>query len=173
MKQPVKRGKTVHGKKSKAKERLRKPNGKLERQHPKYGTSKLEDDFAREFLDKLGIKYKRQFEAVDIGRFYDFAIYPNGGGIILLEIDGGYWHSDPRLVEEKDMNQMQKRNRRVDELKNKWALLHGIPIMRIWEKDIRENPSMVLKQLKERLYIEEKAQDKKKERNKRHRNILK
>lgn len=174
MKQPIKRGKTVNKKSSpKTKVRLRKPNGKLECQHPKFGTSKLEQDFARDFLDKLGVRYIWQFEAKEIGRFYDFAIYPDNGGMILVEIDGGYFHADPRVVDENKLNPMQKRNKRVDEHKNEWALIHSIPIIRIWEKDIRENPSGVMKTLKERLYIEDKEQEKKNNKNKRHRNILK
>jgi len=173
MKQPIKKGKKIDGKKPKSKTRLRKPNGKLERVHPKFGTSKLEQDFAEQFLDKLGVKYVWQFEAKDIGRFYDFAIYPKGGGMILLEIDGGYYHSDPRVVDENNLSPMQKKNKRVDEYKNEWALMHGIPIMRIWEYDIRHDPSGVMKELKERLYIEDKIQTKINNKNKRHRNILK
>lgn len=30
---------------------------KTVRKHPQYGTSKLEEDFAREFLDKLKLKF--------------------------------------------------------------------------------------------------------------------
>lgn len=174
MKQPIKRGKTINKKTPpKRNIRLRMSNGKLERQHPKFGTSKLEQDFARDFLDKLGVRYIWQFEAKEIGRFYDFAIYPDTGGMILVEIDGGYFHADPRVVDENKLNPMQKRNKRVDEHKNEWALIHSIPIIRIWEKDIRENPSGVMKALKERLYIEDKEQEKKSKKNKRHRNILK
>ena len=65
---------------------------------------------------------------------------------------------------------MQKRNKRVDEYKDKWALMHGIPLIRIWEKDIRENPKMVMDELKKRLYIQEKEI---KKRNKRHVNKIK
>ena len=173
MKQPIKKGKKIDGKKPKSKTRLRKPNGKLERVHPKFGTSKLEQDFAEQFLDKLGVKYVWQFEAKDIGRFYDFAIYPKGGGMILLEIDGGYYHSDPRVVDENNLSPMQKKNKRVDEHKNEWSLMHGIPIRRIWEYDIRHVPSGVMNELKERLYIEDKIQMKINNKNKRHRNILK
>lgn len=79
----------------------------------KYGTSKLEADFAREFLDKLGVKYIYEYEAKDIKRFYDFAVLmyneipyitENKHGIecvkqegqntpisFIIEIDGGYW----------------------------------------------------------------------------------
>lgn len=147
------------------------------RHHPKYGTSKLEEDFARGFLDKLGVKYIYQFEAKDIGRFYDFAVILNeemtAGNMILIEIDGGFFHSDPRLVKEEEMNPMQKRNKRVDEYKDKWALSHGIPLMRIWEKDIRENPKMVMEELKKRLYIQDEKIKINKDKSKRHVNKMK
>lgn len=46
--------------------------------------------------------------------------------------------------------------------------MHGIPIIRFWEHDIRKNPEKVMKELKERLYI----QDKKEVKQRRHRKIL-
>ena len=49
---------------------------------------------------------------------------------------------------------MQKRNARVDEIKNEWAALHGYPLIRIWEHDINENPEKVLDMLRERLGVE-------------------
>lgn len=136
-------------KKKSPKKRIVKKS-KTVRFHPKFGTSKLEEDFARDFLDKLRVKFIWQFEAKDIGRFYDFYLPDHN---LIIEIDGSWYHSDPRLVKESEMNPMQKHNKRVDELKNKWALMHGIPIMRIWEKDIRESPLKVLQALKERLNI--------------------
>ena len=33
-----------------------------------YGTSKLEERFAKNFLDKLGVEYKYQYKAESIGR---------------------------------------------------------------------------------------------------------
>ena len=170
MKQPIKKGKKIEGKKPKTKTRLRKPNGKLERVHPKFGTSKLEQDFAEQFLDKLGVEYIWQFEAKDIKRFYDFYCPKSN---LIIEIDGSYYHADPRVVDENKLSPMQKKNKRVDEYKDEWALMHGIPIMRIWEYDIRNNPSGVMKSLKERLYIENKIQTDIKNKNKRHKNILK
>jgi len=151
MKQPIK-------KKPLTKKKTIKPKQKWH--HPKFGTSKLEEDFARDFLVKLGVKFVWQFEAKDIGRFYDFAIFLDESGgltpgsMVLLEIDGSYYHSDPRLVKEENMNPMQKHNKRVDEYKDRWALMHGIPLIRFWEKDIRENPKMVMDELKKRLYLE-------------------
>jgi hypothetical protein len=70
---------------------------KKTKKHPLFGTSKLEEDFARDFLDKLGVKYMRQYFASQIGRYYDFAILFGNkneytpGNMILIEIDGGYW----------------------------------------------------------------------------------
>lgn len=50
----------------------------------------------------------------------------------------------------------QKRNKRVDELKDKWALMHSIPILRFWEHDINDNPEFVFKKLKEMIQIQSK-----------------
>ena len=148
--------------------------------HPKYGTSKLEEDFAKEFLDKLGIKYSYQFEAKDISRFYDFACFIDGnpnnlsiGNILIIEVDGSYYHSDPRLVKEEEMSPMQKKNKMVDKIKDRWAFEHGIPLMRIWEKDIRENPKKVMKDLKDRFYIEDKKKTLLENKKKRHVNKIK
>lgn len=134
-----------------------------------YGTSKLEEDFAREFLDKLNIRYIYQFEAKEIKRFYDFYL-PDSN--LLIEIDGDYYHSNPLIYEGKKLNRMQIRNKKIDEYKNKWALMNCIPIMRIWEYDIRNNPEKVITMLKERLYIEDKKQETLNNKKKRHVNII-
>lgn len=137
---------------------------------PAYGISKLEAFFAREFLDKLGLRYIYEYEAKDIGRFYDFAIvatppdkeviYEEKHGVrsvdyvknlcrvlIIIEIDGSYFHSDPRVVNENKLNPMQKHNKFVDKLKDEWCAKHHIPLLRIWEYDIRNNPKDVFKKI--------------------------
>ena len=131
---------------------------KYVRNHPQYGTSKLEEKFAKEFLDVLGLSYQYQFEAKDIKRFFDFLVE----GIVLIEIDGDYYHSYGKLYE--DMNPMQKRNFRVDMIKDSWAAENGYILCRIWEHDIRNNPDVVMKKIKEVLDIK----DKKKKRDGRH-----
>lgn len=146
MKQPIK-GSKKPLKKTKTKSPSKKRN------HPQYGTSKLEEDFAREFLDKLGVEYVYQFEAKDIKRYYDFYLPQHN---LLVEIDGDFWHGNPDKYQEDELKGHQKRAQRVDEYKNKWALLHGIPLLRIWESDIRKNPSKVMKVLKEELNIQDK-----------------
>lgn len=133
----------------------------------KYGTSKLEHDFAVEYLDKLGLKYIYQFEAKDIKRFYDFAVvvydnypykYEIKDGIrsiiqegkeftvgFLIEVDGDYFHSNPSFIKQKDMNPMQKHNKYVDKLKDEWAKERGMLLLRIWENDIRHDRGKVVK----------------------------
>jgi hypothetical protein len=126
----------------------------------KYGTSKLEQYFAKEYLDKLGLKYIYEYEAKKIQRFYDFAIvqYPEvnylteekhgiksikqDGQItpisFCIEVDGNYWHSNPNFVDVSKLTPTQKHNKYVDFLKDKWCENNGIPLVRIWEEDIRK-----------------------------------
>jgi hypothetical protein len=51
--------------------------------------------------------------------------------------------------------------------------MHGIPLIRIWEKDIRENPNQVMEMLKKRLYIQDKKVEVRVNKNKRHVNKIK
>ena len=134
-----------------------------ERKHPEYGTSKLETKFANDFLKKLGVKFQTQFKAESIGRYYDFYI-PSAN--LLIEIDGDFYHSFNVLYE--NMSPMQKKNKRVDRDKDKWAKEHKIPLIRIWEHDIHENPSKVLNMLKERLASASKKVKIEEEKKKRH-----
>ena len=153
MKIPTRKGNSVVRKRTSPK-KSSSVSARGKRHHPKYGTSKLETYFEENFLKKLGLDYVYQYEAKDIGRFYDFCVFTkDGGSPVLIEIDGSFWHSDPRLIKEGEMTPIQKRNKRVDALKDKWALLHGIPIIRIWEKDIHENPEGVMENLRNRLHV--------------------
>jgi len=161
MKQPIK-------KKPLTKKKTIKPKQKWH--HPKFGTSKLEEDFARDFLVKLGVKFVWQFEAKDIGRFYDFYLKEHN---LLIEVDGSYYHSDPRVVDENKLNPMQRKNKWVDAKKNEWALAHGIRLIRIWEKDIREHPNEVLNELRKILGLQQTKMSLLENKNKRHNNKIK
>lgn len=150
MKQPIKKNK-----KNDNKAKIVKKTKIIKKQHPKYGTSKLEDDFAKEFLNKLGVKYVYQFEAKDIGRFFDFYL-PDSN--LIIEIDGDFWHGNPEKYKKEELKGHQIRAQRIDEYKTKWALMHSIPILRIWESDIRKNPKKVMEMLKETLNIQNNKQ---------------
>lgn len=136
--------------------------------------SKLEAYFAKNFLDKFGVRYVYEWEATDIKRFYDFAIvavtedsdvvveekngvvslsqkYNDVRPCLIIEVDGSYYHGDPRVVEESNLNNMQKQNKIIDEYKNDWCRVHHIPILRVWEYDIMNNPKLVMEMVKEAL----------------------
>lgn len=138
----------------------------------KYGTSKLELKFAKEFLDNVNISYIYQYEAKDIGRFYDFAIIYEGGTLerefkdgiecvkqygqnyvieAFIEVDGDYWHANPKKFTESKLNKTQKWSKKVDDFKDKWAIKHGIPVLRIWEDDIHNNKEKILNMLKDKI----------------------
>jgi len=167
IKQPSRKG---------AKKKVRKPvvkkKGGTRKKSQDYGVSKLESDFAHNFLDKMKLNYVYEYEAKEIGRFYDFAIVAiptnvelimeekNGVSAIsqnrndvrvlfLLEIDGDYFHSNPKYFGKKDLSPMQKHNKFVDKLKDEWCEKHKIPLLRIWEDDIRNNPKAVFKMIDE------------------------
>ena len=168
--QPV-RGGIRHTKNGNKQKPRRKPTAARERyrNRQQYGTSKLEQYFAAEYLDKLGFKYIYEYRADDIGRFYDFAIttYDNvpfiteekhgincikqdGQNVPIsfrVEIDGGYWHGDPRFVKNGKLSRMQKHNKMVDAIKDAWCERHGYPLLRFWEYDVRNNPKMVIDKL--------------------------
>lgn len=162
MKQPVKGGKPI--------KRRKKTVKKTKIRHCDYGTSKLEVFFAENFLNPLGLTYVYEYNVKEIGRFYDFAVIPDDETLImeerngimsvndntrvldplfLIEVDGSFFHSDPRVVDIKNLSPMQKRNKRVDEAKNKWCGEHHIPLLRVWEYDIHNNPENVRRNLAE------------------------
>jgi very-short-patch-repair endonuclease len=153
MGQPIRKNiKTIIPKKRKHIERTKASKIRYARERAKgkqeYGTSKLEERFARDFLDKLGVNYTYQYKAESIGRYFDF--YLNDYRV-LIEVDGDYYHSYNLLYEQ--MSPMQKHNKRVDEEKNRWASLNRIPLLRIWEHEINEQPKKVMDFLKEKLKI--------------------
>lgn len=169
--QPVKKSGPFQKPRSKTVKKRRKPTvseiikkniERSKRPHPKYGTSKLEVDF-EQILKKLKVKYERQFYASDIKRYYDFYLPELN---VLIECDGDYYHAYGKIYEE--MSPMQKKNHRVDEIKNEWAALHGYVLIRIWEHDIRNNPMKVMNFLMERFGIAKEKQIIKENKKKRH-----
>lgn len=145
-----------------AKSVIKKNDTPKKRAHPEYGTSKLEEDFAREFLDKLGVRYQYQFKAESIKRYFDFYL-PQVN--VLIEVDGDFYHGYNLLYEQ--MSPMQKKNNRVDKQKDQWAAEHRIPLIRIWEHDIRKNPKEVIKMLEKRIGVYSEKYKKEQEKKKR------
>ena len=131
--------------------------------HAEYGTSKLEERFAKNILDKLGVKYVYQYKMESIGRYLDYFLPEYR---VAIEIDGCYWHSKGLVYEE--MNPTQKHNKHVDEQKNHWCKINGIPLIRIWEDDINKHTENIIKFLKEKLNLYKKEKEINDEKKKRH-----
>lgn len=159
---PVKKER-IEGKGIKPERKKRVWQQKPDKKHPEYGTSKLEERFAKDFLDKLKVKYIYQYKAESIGRYFDYYLPDHN---IILEIDGNYYHGIGLMYEE--MSPMQKKNHRVDKEKDHWCLINSIVLIRITEEEINKHPESVMRMLKERLYYEKGKEDKKKEKNSRH-----
>jgi very-short-patch-repair endonuclease len=128
--------------------KIKPPKKKVkEEKRLSYGTSKLEIYFAENFLDKLGVKYEYQKQFKSINRVFDFWL-PECN--ILLEIDGDFYHFNTEVIT-KEPSRMQKKNMRVDKIKDKWALLNNIILIRVWENDIHKNPVKVMEMLEKRI----------------------
>jgi very-short-patch-repair endonuclease len=100
--------------------------------------NKLEKLVADE-LDKNKIEYTFQYFIVKNGicKSYDFKIknFP-----LILEVDGDFWHGNPNTTNHYDNSLAIQSN---DMLKDSLALERGIKVVRLWESDIKRNPSIV------------------------------
>ena len=67
---------------------------------------------------------------------YDFIIH---GKKILIEVNGTYWHADPRVYTLKNLNNMQLNKIERDKRKKEIAESYGFTLLYIWEIDINNN----------------------------------
>jgi len=99
--------------------------------------------FVKSLLEINNIQFLQQ---IKISKYwYDFAINKK-----IIEVDGDYWHANPKVYDKnhlfhfpgnKTMFAFQIWKR--DNIKNKIAIKNGFKTLRIWEKDIKENPDNV------------------------------
>jgi len=94
-------------------------------------------------LDKASIPYYFQFFITENGicKSYDFKIKDRP---IILEIDGDFWHGHPEAKNHFDRLDQVKNN---DILKNSMASNRGYKLIRFWERDIKKDPSIILKSI--------------------------
>jgi len=118
----------------------KKKKGSLYR-HSQKRLNGLETQFAA-MLKRLGIKFRAQYILKD--RIYDFYLpeYET-----LIEVDGDYWHCNPRKYPSGPVNKMQTENRKNDVYKDSLAKAWGFNLLRIWEYDIRNKGGYVSKNL--------------------------
>jgi hypothetical protein len=102
--------------------------------------SKVEDVVAAE-LDAIGIGYVRQHAIRAANGTYscvfDFLI----NDTTALEVQGTYWHADPRFFPEGPTHPIQKRNAIKWANKLAEASVRNIRVIEVWEYDIKINPA--------------------------------
>jgi very-short-patch-repair endonuclease len=102
--------------------------------------NKLEKLVADE-LDRASIPYHFQYFIVENGicKSYDFKIK---GKPIIIEVDGDFWHGNPNQTNHyKNVDGVREN----DVVKTEMAIANGMRIVRLWESDIKKDPSIVLK----------------------------
>lgn len=102
--------------------------------------NKLEKMVADE-LDRASVPYHFQYFISDAGvcKSYDFKIE---GKPIIIEVDGDFWHGNPSKSNHyKNVSSVIEN----DHIKEQMALKLGFKVVRLWESDIKKDPSIVLK----------------------------
>jgi G:T-mismatch repair DNA endonuclease (very short patch repair protein) len=94
--------------------------------------------FVRDVLQRFGYAFKSQF---GIGQLlYDFHIT---GTSLLIEVQGDYWHANPKFYPDGPVYQSQKSNVKRDNFKRKKARENGYWVWYVWEHDIVSEPCRV------------------------------
>lgn len=100
-------------------------------------SSRIESVVAAE-LSAIGIDFTAQFPVrADNGRFafvFDFLLADGRA----LEVNGTFWHSDPRFFPEGPIHEIQKRNAIKWANKLAESARLGIEVIQVWEHDINK-----------------------------------
>lgn len=97
----------------------------------------------KKLLTELGIKHEAQ--KVIGKKIFDFYATELN---ILFEVDGDYYHANPLLFKEEDLNKLQARNIRNDKYKESLARGLGYKVERVWEYDLKNNYDAVKLRIK-------------------------
>lgn len=98
------------------------------------------EDIVAEVLDILGLTYIRQvaIRGSD-GRFVAVADFWLPDWETFLEVNGTFWHSDPRSFPNGPIHAVQTRNEEAWQRKLRAYNLLGFPLAVVWESDIRKD----------------------------------
>ena len=77
-------------------------------------------------------------------KIFDFYIPSKN---MLIEIHGDYWHANPIIYENKELNRIQKKNVKNDLFKTSLAITNGYLIETVWEYDLHNNYSVIKNKL--------------------------
>lgn len=105
--------------------------------------SRLEDVVAEQ-LDALGVGHTRQALLRENGRYcacLDFLLISGEA----LEVNGTYWHADPRVYPDGPVHASQRRSHVLYERKRAALARLGVPLLEVWELDIEADPAKAVK----------------------------
>lgn len=103
----------------------------------------------REFKKLLKeLKVNFEMQKVVGSKIFDFYL-PDYN--ILVEIDGDYYHANPDIIKEENINRMQAKNIKNDKFKDALAFGLNYGLERVWENDLKTNYSNVKSRFKKLL----------------------
>lgn len=102
--------------------------------------------FVRQMLEKLGVEFTPQFGIDQL--LYDFHIT---GTSLLIEVQGDFWHANPRVYPNGPVYHSQKSNVLRDNFKRRKARDNGYWVWYVWEYDIVTEPRRVEDELRQRI----------------------
>jgi len=85
-------------------------------------------------MKELGVEI--QLQKVVGKKIFDFYIPSKN---MIVEVDGDYWHANPLIYENKELNKTQLRNQKNDKYKETLAKGNGYKFERVWEYDLKNN----------------------------------
>lgn len=98
--------------------------------------------FVENLIKEQGWKYIPQ-KAV---RYLNYDFYLTDLNV-LLEVQGDYWHCNPRVYPDGPKNSVQRENLQKNKNKREVAESQNIPLLEIWELDIEKDPDGTKKQI--------------------------
>lgn len=67
---------------------------------------------------------------------------------IFIEVQGDYWHANPKIYNYKNLTKQQCKNVERDKIKKCFAEKNNFKLFYIWEQDILDNDFTVLDEIK-------------------------
>ena len=124
-------GHTGHKHSEKTKEKLRQNTLQMIKDGKYKHTQTRPHKKCKELLDSLKIVYEEE-KLVDVWSF-DFYLPKDN---LYIEIDGDYFHSNPKIYPKGPVTNTQKINFYRDGQKNNYCKKHMLKLIRFWESDI-------------------------------------
>jgi very-short-patch-repair endonuclease len=135
---------------SKAKKQARNPFGSSQDLKKKASDMSIKMTKPEREMNQILKELKVDFEPQKVVGFkiYDFFV-PQAN--LLIEVDGDYFHANPEVYTEGDLNSMQKRNMKNDVFKDTLASGRGYSLTRVWESDLANKYEEVKNSIKKQI----------------------